>query len=376
VTAAFFNDTQILAAALEVALADPGIDQLSILLASISGPSAARACEAIAAAAATTDKPVHVAWSGRHAKSVEAVKALSDAGVPFLTTPVRLARAAAALARFADDRRRLLPRRPPEVRLPPDLNLPAEAVTLNEAESKRVLRAFGIASAQEVLVPPGGDAGAATVGLKPPFAVKVVSRDIAHKTEAGGVRLGVSRDGLAEAVQTVAANAARAVPAANIEGVLVSEMAQGVEALIGIVNDASFGPVVAFGLGGVLTEVLKDVTYRIAPFDLETAREMIAELRGSKLFDGYRGQLPADREALARTLVAASEMAAALSTRLKEADINPVFVGPDGVVAADALLVLASDPPGPTLPTSSAGTTAPARDRAGASTGVDVQPGK
>jgi acetyltransferase len=144
----------------------------------------------------------------------------------------------------------------------------------------------------------------------------------------------------------VTANAAKAVPGARIDGVLVSEMASGIEALIGIINDASFGPVVALGLGGVLTEVLKDVTYRVAPFDLDTAREMIAELRGAKLFDGYRGQPAADREALARALAAASRMAAALAPRLKEADVNPLFVGPSGVVAADAL-VLVSDPPGP-----------------------------
>jgi acetate---CoA ligase (ADP-forming) len=340
VTAAFFNDMHILTSALEVVLADPNIDQLSILLASVSGPVAARACQAIAAVAAASDKPVHVAWSGRQAKSTEAAKALTDAGVPSLTTPVRLARAAAALARFASDRRRLLPRRPPEVRLPPGLDLPVGAATLNEAEGKAVLRAFGIVTPREVLVSLGADAEATTRELNAPFAVKIVSRDIAHKTEAGGVRLGVTRDGLAEAVRTVAANAAKAVPGARIDGVLVSEMAGGVEALIGIVNDASFGPVVALGLGGVLTEVLKDVTYRVAPFDLDTAREMIAELRGATLFDGYRGQPPADKEALARALVSASQMAAALAPRLKEADINPLFVGHSGVVAADALVVL------------------------------------
>jgi len=186
----------------------------------------------------------------------------------------------------------------------------------------------------------GANAEAVARELNAPFAVKIVSRDIAHKTEAGGVRLGVTRDDLAEAARAVTSNAAKALPGATIDGVLVSEMAKGVEALIGIVNDASFGPVVALGLGGVLTEVLKDVTYRIAPFDLDTAREMIAELRGAKLFDGYRGQPPADKEALARTLVSASQMAAALAPRLMEADINPLFVGPDGVVAADALVVL------------------------------------
>jgi acetate---CoA ligase (ADP-forming) len=340
VTAAFFNDMRVLTSALEVVLADPNIDQLSILLASVSGGAAQRACEAIAAAAVASDKPVHVAWSGRHAKSAAAVEALTEARVPFLTTPVRLARAAAALARFAADRRRLLPRRPPEVRLPPGLDLPAGPATLNEAEGKAVLRAFGIATPREMMVPSGADAEAATRELNAPFAVKIVSRDIAHKTEAGGVRLGVTRDGLAEAARAVTSNAAKAVPGASIDGVLVSEMAGGVEALIGVVNDASFGPVVALGLGGVLTEVLKDVTYRVAPFDLDTAREMIAELRGARLFDGYRGQPPADKEALARALVSASQMAAALAPRLKEADINPLFVGPDGVVAADALVVL------------------------------------
>jgi acyl-CoA synthetase (NDP forming) len=319
ITAGFFNDMRLFTDALEVVLADPGLDQLSILLASISGPVAGRACEAIAAVAARTDKPVHLAWSGRHAKSPEAVKALTEAGVPFLTTPVRLARAAATLARFAADQRRLL---------------------LNEAESKTVLQRFGIPVAREVFVAAGADAAAAARGLKAPFAVKIVSRDIAHKTEAGGVKLGVAPDALADAVRAVTASATKAVPDAKIDGVLVSEMAQGIEALIGVINDESFGPVVALGLGGVLTEVLKDVTYRIAPFGIETAREMIADLRGAKLFDGYRGKPPGDKEALAEALVAASQMASALAPRLKEADINPVFVGPDGVVAADALVVL------------------------------------
>jgi acyl-CoA synthetase (NDP forming) len=101
---------------------------------------------------------------------------------------------------------------------------------------------------------------------------------------------------------------------------------------------------VALGLGGVLTEVLKDVTYRIAPFDLETAREMIAELRAAALLDGYRGTPAADKEALAHALVAVSQMAVALAPRLKEMDINPVFVraAGRGVAAADALVVLKS----------------------------------
>jgi acyl-CoA synthetase (NDP forming) len=340
VTAGFFNNMSLFIDALEIVLADPRLDQLSILLASVTGASAARPAQAIAEVAARTDKPIHVAWSGRHAKSPEAVKALTDANVPFITTPVRLAQAAATLARFASDQRRLLPRRVPEVRTVETLSLPAGPVTLNEGESKDVLRAFGIPVVREVFVPVDTDAAAAARDLNEPFAVKIVSRDIPHKTDAGGVKLRVTRDGLADAVAVVTANSAKAVPGAKINGVLISEMAQGLETLIGIINDESFGPVVALGLGGVLTEVLKDITYRVAPFGLETAREMIADLRGAKLFDGHRGAPAADKEALANALVAASQMAAALKGRLKEADINPLFVAPSGAVAADALIVL------------------------------------
>jgi acetate---CoA ligase (ADP-forming) len=346
ITAAVFNNATLFANTLDVVLQDPGLDQLAILLASISGQSAAASASVIAAAAARTDKPVHVAWSGRHGKSEAAIKALEGAGVPFVTTPVRLARAAAALARFAADQRRLLPREAPTAVSPKgfdgDLELPTGAVTLNEAESKSVLRAFGVPVVPEVFVAAGVDVAAATEALQGPFAVKIVSRDIAHKTEAGGVRLRVTREGLAEAARAVTESGRKAVPGARIDGVLVSEMADGIETLIGVVNDASFGPTVALGLGGVLTEVLKDVTYRIAPFDVETAREMIAELRGAKLLDGYRGKPAADKEALAAALVAVSQMATALAPRLKELDINPVFVRPvgQGVAAADALLVL------------------------------------
>jgi len=342
ITAALFNDKTLFARTLDVVLQDPGLDQLVVLIASISGASAAHSAEVVAAAAAKTDKPVSVQWSGRQAKSEAATKALAAAGVPFVTTPVRLARACAILSRFAADQRRLLPRSMPSVTAANGPELPSGPATLNEAESKAILRSFGVPVAKEIFLAAGSDAAAATSTLQAPFAVKVVSRDVPHKSEAGGVKLGVSREGLREAARQVAENARQAVPGATIDGVLIAEMASGLETLIGVINDPSFGPVVALGLGGVLTEVLKDVSYRVAPFDIETARDMIAELRAAKLFDGYRGQPPADKEALAKTLVAVSTMATALAPRLRELDINPVFVGPaaSGVIAADALIVL------------------------------------
>lgn len=341
-TAAVINQPELFTRTLDIVLADPGIDQLSLLLASLPGQGAHNCAVAIAAANAKTDKPVQVVWSGRKAKSEEAWKVFTDNGIPFLPTPARGAKAAATLAKFAEDRRRLVGRKTPDHAMPGGLVLPEGAVTLSEVESKAVLKAFGVPLTAEVLVPAGADAAAATKGLKGPFAVKIVSRDIAHKTEAGGVKLGVAAADLAQASSEVIANGRAYKPGATIDGVLVSEMAAGLEALIGVVNDESFGPCVTFGLGGVLTEVLKDVTFRVAPYDIETAHDMIAELRGAKLFDGYRGKPAADKEALAAMLVEVGRMAAALGSRLKEMDINPVFVGAkgEGCRAADALVVL------------------------------------
>jgi acyl-CoA synthetase (NDP forming) len=341
VTAGIFNDMSLLTKTLDIVLEDPGVDQLSILLAAIAGTPAERAAEAVVAASAKTDKPIHLAWSGRRDKSEAAYRILEAAGVPVISTPVRAAQAAAVLARFAEDRLRLLPRVAPPPAPKVDVRLPKGVVTLSEAESKAVLAPYGIKVTREVLVPVGESLLAKVAALDPPFAVKVVSREIAHKSEVGGVKLGLRDVKAAEAAaQEVIANARKAVPNAKIDGVIVSEMASGIEAIIGVVNDPAFGPCVAVGLGGVLTEVLGDVTFRVAPFGIETAREMIAELRGGKLFAGYRGQPPGDIEALARMLVDVSRMADAMKDRLAELDINPVFVGPNSAVAADALMVL------------------------------------
>jgi succinyl-CoA synthetase beta subunit len=177
-----------------------------------------------------------------------------------------------------------------------------------------------------------------------PLAAKIVSSDIPHKTDIGGVRLDLAdRERFAEAAAEILANVRRAAPQARVRGVLACEMvADGLETIVGVVNDATFGPVVALGLGGVLAETLRDVTFRIAPFDVDTARAMIAELRGAQLFAGVRGRAPRDVVALAETLSRVSELAWALRERLAELDINPLLVGPvgAGAVAADALIVL------------------------------------
>ena len=144
---------------------------------------------------------------------------------------------------------------------------------------------------------------------------------------------------LKEAAATVVANSQRYKPDAKINGVLVAEMAKGTEVIIGVINDPFFGPVVMFGMGGVFTELLKDVTYRFAPFDRDTAREMIMEIKASKLLTGYRGSAPLAVDALADVLARVSLLAADHVDAIAEIDINPLFVNTDGVIAADALIV-------------------------------------
>jgi acetyltransferase len=145
---------------------------------------------------------------------------------------------------------------------------------------------------------------------------------------------------LKQAARDVLAAVKQHQPDARIEGILLQEMASGLEVIVGALNDACFGPTVAFGLGGVFTELLEDVTYGFAPFDAEAAREMILEIKGARLLDGYRGRPKLDVAALADTVARISLLIADHADRIAEIDINPLFVNETGVVAADALIVL------------------------------------
>lgn len=214
---------------------------------------------------------------------------------------------------------------------------------LSEYQAKSLLQAAGIAFPKEVLVRPDEDAGAAAAAIGFPVVVKISSPDIAHKTEIGGVIVGPRDEAQArEAARTVLSRASAKRPDARIEGVIVSPMIRGgVETIVGVVRDPSFGPVVMFGLGGVLVEVLKDVTFRVAPFDVAEAQRMIREIRGFAVLEGVRGAPPADVDALAAMLSRLSQFAADNADVIESIDLNPVLVMPrgEGVVPLDALLV-------------------------------------
>lgn len=217
------------------------------------------------------------------------------------------------------------------------------AEPLSEAEAKKILAPAGIAFPREHLATDLDGLRAAAADLGFPLVLKIASPDIAHKTEIGGVIVGVkSLEEAEEGFRTLLARAAEKRPDARIEGVLAVPMISGgVETIAGIVRDPVFGPVVMFGLGGVFVEVLKDVTFRAAPFDVDEAHRMIREIRGYAMLEGVRGAPPADVDALAQMLAALSRFAAANAETVESVDLNPVRVleKGKGVVALDALIV-------------------------------------
>jgi acetate---CoA ligase (ADP-forming) len=209
---------------------------------------------------------------------------------------------------------------------------------IGEVEAKRLLAAYQIGVPDERLVHSAANAVAAAASIGYPVVVKVQSRDIAHKTEVGGVKLGLRT---ASEVRRAFAEVKDAAQGVRFEGVLVSHQVEPVaELLAGISSDPQFGNVVLVGMGGTFTESLRDVSMRVPPIDAQMGAEMLEELRGVAVLRGARGRPQADRAALVKVLVALGDIALDLGERLVELDINPLFALPVGALAGDALLVL------------------------------------
>jgi acyl-CoA synthetase (NDP forming) len=217
----------------------------------------------------------------------------------------------------------------------------AGRTVLTEIEAKQLL-----ASAQvpvvEARLAVNADEAASTAGkIGYPVALKIVSSEITHKSDVGGVRLGLaSSDDVRRAYEEIIAAANRAQPGATIEGVSVQRMADpGVEVIVGMTTDPQFGPVLMFGLGGVLVEVLKDVAFRIVPIEPRDASRMVQEIKGYPVLQGYRGQPPADIGALESLLMRLSSLIEE-HPEIAELDLNPVFAYEKGAVAVDARIIL------------------------------------
>jgi acyl-CoA synthetase (NDP forming) len=330
--------------AIREVLADPNIDQA--IARPPRGKSARPWAEGLLELLRETDKPLVLNWPTAPDDNGDVMRYLEENGVPCIMAPGRAIAAMAAVTEFARKCRAYAdaPRRPHgRVVHRADLHFPAGAATLGEYHAKRILARYGVPVVAEALLSPGEIEALESAPLAFPLAVKVLSRDVPHKTEAGAVRLNIADLAALKQAAREVMRAARAYRHdAHIDGVLVQEMASGLEVIVGAVNDPYFGPTVAFGLGGIYTELMKDITHRFAPFDVQTAREMIAEIKGVALLRGYRGQPPFDIDALAESLARVSQLIADHADRITEIDVNPLFVrrAGQGVVAADALVVI------------------------------------
>jgi acyl-CoA synthetase (NDP forming) len=328
---------------MDVTLADPGV---GILVCPITGvlPSMSKIVTTdIVDCYREASKPVIVIW-GSPVVDDEGYRILVEGNVPMF----RSFRACAiGLERYLGYWRK---RAVHEVREVAEPSVPAQVADLlagdgplSELESAEVAAAYGIPVAGSALVGSADDAAEAATMAGYPVVLKACGRGILHKTDAGLVRVGLTEEGAVRAAYEELASAGRvAAGEGGFDGVLVQEMvAGGEEVIVGASQDPQFGPVVLFGLGGVFTEVIEDVSLRVAPLTRRDAHEMIREIKGFPVLDGARGRPKADLEALEELILNVSRMAMDLRDRVQELDLNPVRVRPEGmgVVALDALVV-------------------------------------
>jgi acyl-CoA synthetase (NDP forming) len=211
---------------------------------------------------------------------------------------------------------------------------------VTEPEAKGILRAYGVEATHEVLCKTAEEAIVAAGKIGYPVVMKVVSPQIVHKTEFKAVRLNVcSSDEVGSAFLDMVHGARDRIPDLKLNGVLVSETARGQEIIIGSIRDHQFGQMIMFGLGGINVEVFKDVSYRLVPLEEIDAKEMISELKGMKLLQGFRGHEGVNTEELVRTLMAVSRLILDFP-EIDEMDINPLFADKHGVKVADARIML------------------------------------
>jgi len=212
---------------------------------------------------------------------------------------------------------------------------------LTEPEAKSLLGAAGIAVNRTELAADRRAAVAAAEEIGYPVVLKIVSPDIVHKSDAGGVALGLDSGAAVEsAYDTMMTRMAEQFPQADLRGVSVQPQAPaGLELIVGMSRDAQFGPVIMFGLGGIFVEVIEDVSLRLVPLVRRDAQEMLTEIKGSKLLGEFRGRPPVDRAALEDLLLKLSDFVAA-HPEISQIDLNPVLAYPDGAVAVDARVIL------------------------------------
>lgn len=339
VTAGALTSPDTFEAALATVAADPAVDMLALAFAAASGSAATTIARALEALAAKITLPIAVAWNAPREGNEEAYGILERANLPVFATPGRAIRGLSATHRFGQARLR-------QDRLHAlAADGPARTVptvrTLDEAEGKTLLDGTGISAPAEAAVATAEEARAAAARIGWPVVMKLLSAAVLHKSDVGGVRVGLTDEaGVAAAFEEIRTIGREMDPAAPEACVLVQAMIRGgVEVIVGARIDEVFGPMVLFGAGGVYAELLSDVAFRLAPIDEAEARTMIGEARIARILQGARGRPPLDVDALAGALAGLSRLVAAPRGRLREVEINPLFVLPrgEGVVAGDCV---------------------------------------
>ena len=337
--------------ALEKVAADPNVDGILVILTPQAMTEIAETARATCAVASEIDKPILACFMGE-ARIAEGIEILTDGGVPNYAFPERAATAFRAMS----DYRQVRERPSPEFRRF-DVDHAAVRKIINQvksegrlsigdAEGRLIMTAYGLQIPQSDVAATPDEAIALAAKIGYPVVLKIASPDILHKTDIGGVKVGLQNASeVRDAFELMVYRAQRYLPEARIWGCQVQEMAPGggIEVLVGMNRDPQFGPLVTFGLGGIYVETLKDVTFRIAPFSQREAEEMLSEIRAHALLDGVRGQPPADKKAIVETLLRVGQLVEDFP-EIAELDINPLMVYSQnqGALAIDMRLVLKS----------------------------------
>jgi len=347
-TAQVVNDPLLFPKSIDAFVQDENFDMVIVALAMVAGERSKERASYIIQAARATDKPI-LTWWASGSLSAPGMTMLEESRVPLFTSPHRGVKALHALVQYSaflrndDDGKSPMISPSSKHHSKIEKFVRSASRVLTEDEGKEILSYYGIPVPQEKL---GRDLEevkgiAARIGY--PVALKIISPQITHKTEVGGLKLNIRNgDELGRAYDEIMRNVRSHKPDAEIRGMLVQEMVPaGRELIIGVTQDPQFGPMIMFGLGGIFVEVLKDFSLRHAPLKERDSWEMIREIKGYKILEGARGEKRSDQEAIVRTLMAVSQMAVELKGAFSEIDINPLVVYPEkgGLKAVDCLFV-------------------------------------
>lgn len=336
-TAQLINDPNLFQNVVDVFSADENFDAVVVAASMVAGELSRKRAAYIIQAAGKVEKPLFTWWAAGSLAS-PGMDMLLKSNVPFFTSARQCVQTLKALAWHAESKREVAPGAPGRATLNAADKGWIEKIfrnpekTIGEQAGKKILSAYGIPVVKEQLGRNQDEVLAMADRICYPVVLKVVSPDVPHKTESGGVRLNIADEReLADAYHDIITSVRNYNARAEITGMLVQEMAEpGIEVILGVKHDRQFGPMVMFGLGGVFVEVFKDVALRRPPFSERDAYNLIEETKASHILKGYRGKKPSDLPALARIVSAVGQLALDWQNRFTEMDINPLVVHPEG----------------------------------------------